>query len=292
MPVHLAASCWKEPPDRSTGQVQWRSSPESNSGSDNGRTFNYLQKYKNESIVGPSQRINPNITYFYNRGSVIRSSQEQLSAEHSRTRDRRWNEPEASQNRYNTVPVSKKSKTFSSKTLSSRAKETSRSSQSSSVFSSCIPSITSLRCGNSSKNFPKSSKCQGCLKKSELLKNVCTQTEMAPKNMTSPFFSQSCALDEDIPDKSSPNIDMSLYALLPRADLSESNSFSTEDTSSMTFDEDDVINYNSSIGDLTSKNKKAKRSILIDVKEVQSKIRYLKKEAHTALTEVKVSDKI
>ena len=263
----LPASLWKESSDRIK---QWRSSSDSESSGETGRNANYLQKYKNESVSGPARPIKdtkythtPNLSYDGKSERVLRPS-------------RSYNKPWLRQS-----STKERIRHKNHQNPSSREMETKRELRCHKfAFGSSVPALTSLRSGSGSKS--RLYICRTCLKRQRQTRTAGTQTETPDDSLESSYGSKE-DLGDDVVDTTLSNTGMALYVMPHGVDSSESTSYSTEDTSSVAFDDDDLLNCSSQ----TALNfHDSKSDILFRIDEVATKLQQIKEDINSEMQEV------
>lgn len=214
--------------------VQYRSSSESDS-SESGKNAKYFNKYKNESVSGPQTRSGDNCHGF--TFSKARLSPEEIKTKYCGKSSRFNNE----KNKFD-GKAEKSLKTFSNcpKKLScgstSKSRPLSFSNSQRFTKNGGKNDIKGKRFRNHDGN------CPVCTGKKPNLISCSTQTEL-PDITTTTMSKPIKDVEESVIEKCLASAEMSLCAFLPCSESSESNSVVTEDTSSISID-DDVINFN------------------------------------------------
>ena len=256
----LPASLWKESPEKL--HVQSRSSPDSESGSENEKTVKLLHKYQNESVDGPLQKTDKKFSYKKSAFEDVDVNQSVKSP--IRAHNKPWQTQSCSPIKSKGLEHRKGSpKTASGKSGSNR-----------SSFSFNNPSI--LRSGGHTKLH----KCQNCVKRRQNSRTAGTQTDALHE-----IVPNQDELIEKVVEKSLHNADMLLYHLPVGVESSESASYSTEDTSSMTFDDDDVIHYVTPVSE--PRSPVSRSDILFRIDEIQTKLQQIKEDTGCGLLQVR-----
>ena len=272
----LPASLWREAAEK-ISPMQWRSSPDSDGSSDHSsKAANYLQKYMNESVSGPTRPIKDS-RYAYSPNGTCEGKTEQ-NTDRSRAYNKPWRargkaEVHKPRNLQNTP-----------RNTSVRESETKKGLRGGSFgCTSSTSSMTSLRSGTRSKSkiYP----CQTCLKRQRYTKTTGTQTESPDESLESSFGSKEDLVD-DVIKKTLAAPDMTLYVMPQGLDSSESTSYSTEDTSSMTFDDDDVIIDGVSAIQTECGVRESKSDILFGMDEIQTKLQQIREDTRSKVAEV------
>jgi len=117
------------------------------------------------------------------------------------------------------------------------------------------------------------------------MKTTSTQTETPDESLESSYGSKEDLVD-DIIERTFASPGLNLCVMPHGLDSSESTSYSTEDTSSMTFDDDDVIISGVNASQIEFGFRVSKSDIIFQMDEIRTKLQQIKEEVRNEIIEV------
>ena len=228
----LAASCWKEPRDK---VIQWRSSLESDN-RESGKCTKFLNKYKYESVCGPQFRSGDG-------GHNHHLTKSLLSPEKDQVGKLCYKEPEKlEQNRIRkNTERRRKAKTSWYKESLNRNKNSLRSFN---FDSANHLSEIALKGETKERRIGKQPTldCQTCMKRNQNKVSSSTQTDFfdeKPKTVSDTAKN----VDESVVQKLFASSDLSLHLLPQFIEPQDNNSFTIEESPSISFEDDEIVNF-------------------------------------------------